>query len=198
VRQRLLQVVDGALELERAEHPHRDVGVLDAHHAVTHRAEQRLDDHVAAELGERLLGVGRPLAGDRAGGGQAGARQQGRGEELVDGPLDRAPGVDRAHAGRVEGVQDVDPEDDLLERAARHAAHEHAVAALERQLVAAHGDAPVDATHHPRDRREPALVPARRQGPLQPLRVPAAGRAEDRDAHHGTTRTASSHSRADV
>jgi hypothetical protein len=69
VRQRFLQVVHSPFELQRAEHPLRDVGIVHAHHADPHRAKQRLDDHVAAELAERLEGVGRPLAGDRARGG---------------------------------------------------------------------------------------------------------------------------------
>ena len=79
-------------------------------------------------------------------------------------------------------VQHVHAEDDLLERAARDAAHEHDVAAVERHLARAHAEAALDAAHHPRHRREGALVPARRQRPLQPASVPAAGRAQDRDA----------------
>ena len=183
VRQRFLQVVHGPFELQRAEHPLRDVGIVHAHHADPHRAEQRLDDHVAAELGESLQGVGGPLAGDRARGGQAGACQQGRGEELVDGPLDRVRAVDRAHAAGGKRVQHVHAEDDLLERAARDAAHEHDVAAVERQLARAHAEAAaLDAAHHPRHGSEVALVAARRQSPFQPTSVPAAGRAQDRDA----------------
>ena len=69
MRQRLLEVVDRPLELERAKHPLRDVGIVHPHHAEPHRAEQGLDDHVTAELRERLLRVGVALAGDRAGGG---------------------------------------------------------------------------------------------------------------------------------
>ena len=176
VRQRFLQVVHGSFELQRAEHPLRDVGIVHAHHADPHRAEQRLDDHVAAELGERLQGVGGPLAGDRARGGQAGAGQQGRGEELVDGPLDRVRAVDRAHAAGGKRVQHVHAEDDLLERAARDAAHEHHVAAVERQLARAHAEAAaLDAAHHPRHGSEVALVAARRQSPFQSTSVPAAG-----------------------
>ena len=182
MRERLLQVVHGPLELQRTEHPLRDVAIVHAHHAESHRAEQRLDDHVAAELGKRLQGVGGPLAGDRARGGQAGAREQGRGEELVDGPLDRVRAVDRAHAGGGKGVEHVHAEDDLLERAARDAAHEHDVAAVEGQVARAHAEVAFDAGHHPRDRREGALVPARRKRPLQPASVPAAGGAQNRDA----------------
>ena len=73
--------------------------IVHAHHPETHGAEQRLDDDVAAEPCERLQGVGGPLARDRPRGGQAGAREQGGGKELVDCPLDRVRAVDRAHAG---------------------------------------------------------------------------------------------------
>ena len=143
----------------------------------SHRAEQRLDDHVAAELGERLQGVGGPLAGDRAGCGQPGARQQGRGEELVDRPLDRVRAVHRAHAGGGKRVQHIHAEDDLLERAARDAAHEHDVAAVERQLARAHAKATLDAAHHPRHWRE-----ARTRGRAPSAPVPGGRRASRRSS----------------
>ena len=54
VRQRLLEVVDGAADLERAEDALGDVPVLDARHPEPHRAEERLDDDVGAEGVERF------------------------------------------------------------------------------------------------------------------------------------------------
>ena len=182
MRQRLLQVVHRPFELQGAKHPLRDVAIVHPHHAQPHRAEERLDDHVAAELGEGLHGVGGPLAGDGARGGQAGAGQKGRGEELVHRPLDRVRPVDRAHADSAQRVQRVDAEDDLLERASRDAAHEHDVAVVERDLVSADGEAAVDAADHPRDRREAACVSARGQGPFDLPCVPASGRTQNRDA----------------
>ena len=62
MRQRLLEVVHGPLEVQRTEHALRDVVIVHTHHAETHRAEQRLDDYVAAELSECLQRVGGPLA----------------------------------------------------------------------------------------------------------------------------------------
>ena len=131
-----------------------DVGVVHARHPRPHRAEQRLDDDVAAELLEGLERVVGALAGDRPRRGHARARQQRRGEELVDGALDRARAVDARHAARLERVQGVDAEDDLLERAARDAAHDHGVAAVERHVAAAHGDVAVDAPDHARHGHE--------------------------------------------
>src|SRR3954467_1591005 len=54
VGQRLLQVVDRALELQRVEDAGGGVGAVPPRHPRPHRAEQRLDDDVAAELLERL------------------------------------------------------------------------------------------------------------------------------------------------
>ena len=118
-----------------------------------------------------VRGVGTPAAASSA-----------RRQELVDRALDGDGAVDRAHAGRIERVQRVDAEDDLLERPARDAAHDHDVARVEGDLAAAHGDAAVDPARQPRHRREGAGVPARGQRALQALRVPASGGAENRDA----------------
>src|SRR4051794_25564322 len=183
VRHRLLLGVDGPLYLERAEHALGDVAVLDARHAEPHRAEERLDDHVVAEVvegRERVLGA---LGCDRPRCRHPGSRDERRGEELVDGALDRERGVDHAHARRDERVQRVDAEDDLLERPARDPADDHDVAALERDVAAADRDAAVDAADHAGHRREGARVPARAERPGDPLGVPAAGRAHHRDAH---------------
>src|SRR4051794_21478560 len=79
-------------------------------------------------------------------------------------------------------MQRVDAEDHLLERATRDAAHEDDITAVERQVTSAHGEAPLDAADHPGHRREAALVAARCQRPFHSLCVPAAGRAQDRDA----------------
>ena len=115
--------------------------------------------------------------------GHAGGGEQRRGEELVDRVLDRERAVDGAHADGGQRVQRVDAEDDLLERAARDRAHDHDVARVERDLARAHREAAVDPAHHPRHGGEGAFVPAGGQRALQPLGVPASGRADDCDAH---------------
>ena len=187
-RERLLQVVDGALELERVEDAVGDVAVVDPRHPGAHRAEQRLDDDVAAELVEGLERVLGALAGDRPRRGDPGPGQQRRGEELVDRPLDRARAVDDGHAPRHERVQHVDAEDHLLERAARDAAHDHRVAAFE----AAHRDVAVDAPDHAGHGHEQVLVAARRERAGQLPRVPAAARPQDRDPQPQKERSSTS------
>jgi hypothetical protein len=174
------------------EDPVRDIGVVHARHPGAHRAEQRLDDHVAAELlerSERILGA---LAGDRPRRGHARPGQQRRCEELVDRPLDRARAVDAGHAPLGERVQRVDAEDDLLEGAARDAAHDHGVAAVEPELAAAHRDVAVDAPEQARHRHEPMLVATRREGVGKAPRVPAAARSQDRDGQPQNERSSTS------
>ena len=192
VRQRLLQVVDGALELQRMEDAVGHVGVVDARHPRPHRAEQRLDDDVPAELLEGLQRIVGALAGDRPRRGHARTRQQRRGEELVDRALERARAVDAGHAARLERVQGVDAEDDLLERPARDAAHDHGVALVERHLAAAHGDVAVDAPDHARHGQDAMLVAARRQRVGELLRVPAPARPQDRDGQPQNERSSTS------
>jgi hypothetical protein len=185
VGQRLLQVVDGPLDLQRPEHPLRDVRVLDARHPEAHRAEERLDDHVGAELAKAssasparshaiVRGVGRPRP--RAAPRPGTCRPSARSPRPVDHP--------DARGG--QRVEDVDAEDDLLEGAARDAAHEHHVARVERELAAVQRDAALDPGDQPRHGREAAGMPARDQRALEPLRVPAPGGPQDRDPHaHG-------------
>ena len=192
MRQRLLEVVDGALERERVKDAVRDVRVVHARHPGAHRAEQRLDDHVAAELLERRERIVGALAGDRARRRHAGLGQQRRGEELVDRPLDRARAVDARHAAGDERVQRVDAEDHLLERAARDAADEHRVAAVELELAAAHGDGAVDPPDHAGHLHQAMLVATRREGVDQLLRMPAAGRSQDRDGQPQNERSRTS------
>jgi hypothetical protein len=184
-RQRLLQVVDGPLEPQRVEDAVCDVGVVDAGHPGAHRAEQRLDDHVAAELlepGERILGT---LAGDRARRRHPGPGEQRRGEELVDRALERSRAVEARHVKR---VQRVDAEDDLLERAAWDAADDHRVAVVELP----DRDPAVDPPDHPRDRHEPVPVPARLECAGELPRVPAAARSQDRDGQPQNERSRTS------
>ena len=138
VRDRLLEVVDGTLDLERAEHPLRDVPVLDPCHPEAHRTEQGLDDDVGAELVERHERVPGALAGDGPRRGQAGGCQERRAEELVDRMLDGQRAVDGAHADGGQRVERVDAEDDLLERATWDRTHDHDVALVERHLARAH------------------------------------------------------------
>ena len=108
------------------------IAILDAHDPVTHRAEQRLDHDVAAQLLERLHRVVVALADDRGRRGQPGQGQQRARPRLVDGPLDRARGVDAADALLGEDVERVHAEDHLLQRAAREAAHDQQVERVER------------------------------------------------------------------
>jgi hypothetical protein len=75
VVERLLQVVHGAFERQRVEDPMGHVGVVHSRHPGPHRAEQRLDDHVPAELLEGLERVLGSLARDRPRRGHAGPGQ---------------------------------------------------------------------------------------------------------------------------
>jgi hypothetical protein len=100
--------------------------------------------------------------------------------------LDRERAVDRTHTHGGQRMQSVDAEDDLLERAARDRPHDHDVARVERDVARAHREAAVDPADHPRDGGEHALVTAGAERALQPLAVPAAGRADDGDTHART------------
>jgi hypothetical protein len=62
---RALDVVDGRLELQGTKHPMGHVSILEAHDRVAHRAEQRLDHDVAAQLVEGLHRVVVAFAHDR-------------------------------------------------------------------------------------------------------------------------------------
>ena len=190
-RQRLLQVVDGALERQRVEDAVRDVGVVHARHPGAHRAEQRLDDHVAAELVEGLERVLGALAGDRPRRRHPGPGQQRRGEELVDRPLDRARAVDarsrrarRARAARRRGRSPA--------RASRAGCRGRSRRRSRRATRAAHRDVAVDAPDHARHGHEPMLVAARRERVGQLLRVPAAARPQDRDGQPQNERSSTS------
>ncbi len=96
-------------------------------HAAALRAEQRLDDHVAAQQLERLQGRVGVLADDGGRHAQAGRLQQGRGQVLVHANLDGPRRIEDADAGRLEPVQQVHAEDDVLQRPRRHGADQDAV-----------------------------------------------------------------------
>src|SRR3954451_2732016 len=97
--------------------------------------------------------------------------------------LDGQRAVDRTHADGGQRVERVDAEDDLLERATWDRTYDHDVALVERHLARAHPESIRDAGHHAGHGREGAFVPATGERALQPLGVPAAGRADDRCAH---------------
>ena len=63
---------------------------------------------------------------------------------------------------------------------------------VEPHVAAAHGDVAVDAPDHARHRHEPMLVAARRERVGQLLRVPAAGRSQDRDGQPQNERSSTS------
>ena len=96
------------------------------------------------------------------------------------------------HAASLERVQGVDAEDDLLERPARDAAHDHGVAAVELNVATAHGDVAVDAPDHARHGHDPLLVAARRERIGELLGVPAAARPQDRDGQPQNERSSTS------
>ena len=85
-------------------------------------------------------------------------------------------------------MQRVDAEDHLLERAARDAAHDHRIAAVE----AGHSDVTVDAPDHACHGHEPMLVASRRERVGELLRVPSAARPEDRDGQPQNERSSTS------
>ncbi len=89
-------------------------------------------------------------------------------------------------------MQRIDAEDDLLERAARDAADDHGVAAVEPDLAAGHRDVAVDAPDHAGHRDEPMLVATRRERVGQLPRVPAAARPQDRDGQPQKERSSTS------
>jgi hypothetical protein len=161
----------------------RDVSVVDARHPGAHRAEQRLDDHVAAELVEGLERVVAALAGDRPRRRQAGPGQKDGGEELVHRALDRARAVDHPHAPGRQHVQRVEAEHDVLQRAPRDPPDDHRVTRAELDVAAADGRAAVlDRARQPGHGGEGARVAGRAQRALEALGVPAPRGPEDGDA----------------
>ena len=161
------------------------VAVLDAHDPVAHRAEQRLDDDIAAELVECLHRVVVALADGRGRGCHPGEGQHRARPRLVDRALDRARAVDATDTLLGEDVQRVHPEDHLLERAAREPTDDQQVERVERSAVGTehvHASAGVDDRTKPHSGDREHLVTASGERSDQPARVPRAGRAEDGDA----------------
>ena len=95
------------------------------------------------------------------------------------------------HAARDERVQRVDAEDHLLERAARDAAHDHGVAAVERLALRTATSPSMRPTMRVTG-HEPVLVAARRERVGQLPRVPAAARPQDRDGQPQNERSSTS------
>jgi hypothetical protein len=88
---RALHVKHRARLLERSDHAPRQFGIADANEPVSHRSEDRLDDHLAAEgehSTDRVHRVVRALADDRFGHRQPGLLQQRGRVELVHRPFD--------------------------------------------------------------------------------------------------------------
>ena len=165
-RDRALDVVDGPLQLQGAEHSMGHIAVLDAHDPVAHGAEQRLDDDVAAQPLERPHRAVVALAHDRGRGGHAGQREHRAGPRLVDRPLDRARAVDAPDAVLGEDVQRIHAEDHLLQRAAGEPADDQQVQRVQRHAVGSeHVDvsALVDLGLQPRGGDREHLVAASRR-----------------------------------
>ena len=154
---------------------------------MSHRSEDRLDDHVAAaHRAHRCHRVRHALADDRLGRRQPGLLQQRRRVELVDRALDRARRVHHRHAALLDPVQRVHAVDDLLERSARNDAREHGVGVEERHGVAREAGAATPAAQprpQPFVRQHARRVAALGQRAAQLVGVPAGPRAQDGDVH---------------
>ena len=183
-RDRALNVVDGPLELQRAEHSVGHVAILDANDPVAHRAEQRLDDDVFPQPLERLHGALVALADDRRRSPNAGAGKHRPCPRLVDRALERTRTVDDAHTERVEHMQRVHAEDHLLERTAGKAADEQQIQLVQHHaLWAEHVSITllVDFGVHSRSGDRDHVVAASDERGEQPARVPGARRPEHSD-----------------
>ena len=155
-------------------------------HAAALRAEQRLDDHVAAQDLERLQGRVGVLADDGGRHAQPGGLQQGRGQVLVHADFDGPRRIEDADAGRLEPVQQVHAEDDLLQRTRRHRANQDAVergkgepGRVSARRRSAHGRD--DAAEIDGGR----FMAERGGGTMQVADVPAVAGREQSDAHDG-------------
>ncbi len=138
----VLRGLDELLEVIRAAHLFGRGEVRDGFdqpQALALRAEQRLLHELAA-LREHARGDRHGIAlmhrGEGARRGDAGLLQEERGGGLVDAALDGARIVPHRHAELTQAMQQAEIERDLLERAARHEAHEGAF----RQAVAEPGN----------------------------------------------------------
>ena len=74
-RDRTTHVVDRSLQRQRPKRAVRQVAILDAHDPVAHRAKQRLDHDIAAQLLEGQHRIVVALAGGRGLCGHAGERK---------------------------------------------------------------------------------------------------------------------------
>jgi hypothetical protein len=116
--------------LERTARAPRQFRVADADKPLSHRAEDGLDDHVAAAIehsADGSHGVIRPLADHRFRHRQARLLQDRRRVELVHRTLDGPRRVDDRNALILDPVQRVDTEDELLERPVRNNPGEYGV-----------------------------------------------------------------------
>ena len=128
-----------------------------------------------------VRGVGTPAAAS-----SAEARNLSMVRSIARGPLTHG------HAARDERVQRVDAEDHLLERAARDAADDHGVAAVEQTSRLRTATSPSMRPTMRVTGTSAMLVAARRERVGQLLRVPAAGRPQDRDGQPQNERSSTS------
>ena len=183
VRHVLLQAEHVAAELQGAEHAIGGVAVADPYHATTLRAEERLDDHVAAQLLVGEHGIVETLSDHRARRRQTRVVQARRGVVLVDTVFDGVRGIDYPDAVVLEHAQGVHAEDDLLQRARWDRPDEDHLTVIERHRRGAEtrtlGDPRAQLSHGIALRHDAA--PCERCA--QALRVPAPVLPEDRDLH---------------
>jgi hypothetical protein len=187
VRNHLLQIVDGSLELERSKDPVGDLLVVDAHHPPAVRPEERLHDDVAHSL-EGGHGRVEAFRDDGPRGREPGLLEERRGVELVHGSLDGAGRVQHGDTHSLQDVQGVEAEDDLFEGAARDDPDEDRVALLEwcafrleARPLPDPGDQRVDGQQVP----SMAVLLDR---PRELFGVPTPTGAQDGDVHQSLTR----------
>ena len=106
-------------------------------------------------------------------GGQAGPAQKQAGQGLIDRFFYRARGVIDSHAPLMQGMQDIQPEDHLLQGATRHAPDKDAEGRLLKARQYDVNRPGVDDDGAIREREKTALNTAPRQGPLQFPPMPA-------------------------
>ena len=99
-----LKVENGFQTLESMEGPPGEFPVAHPDEPTSFRAEERFDDHIAAQALERRQRLGGRLSGPGWGNRKAGVFEKSQAEELVDGSLDGPGRVPDRNAGRVDAM----------------------------------------------------------------------------------------------